>query len=89
MTRFRASAHAGCLTGILIGLTSPADRVDAQSYPARPIRYLDLPDIRECPLGLGAEVIAGAPAKLTERMKAQREHVIKVVGRIEAREGKR
>jgi hypothetical protein len=30
----------------------------------------------------------GAPATLTERMKAEREQVIKVVRRIEAKEGK-
>jgi tripartite-type tricarboxylate transporter receptor subunit TctC len=50
---------------------------------------LDLPDVRERLLGLGAEVIAGAPATLTERMKAEREQVLKVVRRIEAREGNR
>ena len=50
---------------------------------------LELPDVRERLLSLGADVIAGPPAALTERMKVEREQVIKVVKRIEAREGKR
>lgn len=127
MTRLTAAVHAGCAAITLLGLASPADPVCAQSYPARPIRYL----VGFTP-GTATDIVARLVSqKLTERwgqqvivdnrvgaagtisvataaradpdghtlymasstmvvsMKAEREQVLKVVRRIEAREGKR
>ena len=56
---------------------------------AEVVAILALPDIRERLIGLGAEIIAGAPATLTARMKAERDQVVQVVKRIEAKDGKR
>ena len=53
------------------------------------VAILALPDIRERLMSLGAEIIAGAPSTLTARMKAEREQVVQVVKRIEAKDGKR
>jgi tripartite-type tricarboxylate transporter receptor subunit TctC len=50
---------------------------------------LELPDIREKLLGLGAEVISGSPQVLTDRMRKEHMQVGKLVKEIEAREKKR
>lgn len=73
--------------GIVVPAKTP--RTIINKLNAEVVAILALPDIREKLLGLGAEVIAGAPATLTARMKTERDQVAQVVKRIEAREGKR
>ena len=50
---------------------------------------LELPDIREKLLGLGAEVISGPPQALADRMRKEHTQVGKLVKEIETREPKR
>jgi tripartite-type tricarboxylate transporter receptor subunit TctC len=50
---------------------------------------LQLPDVRERLLGLGAEVIGGPPQVLTDRMRKEYTQVGKLVKEIEARDKKR
>lgn len=50
---------------------------------------LELPDIREKLLGLGAEVISGPPHALADRMRKEHTQVGKLVKEIETREPKR
>jgi len=78
-------------TAAFYGIVVPArtPRPVISKLNAEVTSILDLPDIRERLTGLGAEVIAGAPATLTARMKTEQEQVVKVVRRIEAKEGKR
>ena len=44
------------------------------------------PETRERLIGLGSEIVGGEPAQLTRRMRAERDQVVKVVKRIEARD---
>jgi len=78
-------------TAAFYGIVVPArtPRPVISKLNAEVTSILDLPDIRERLTGLGAEVIAGAPATLTARMKTEQEQVVKVVRRIEVKEGKR
>jgi tripartite-type tricarboxylate transporter receptor subunit TctC len=50
---------------------------------------IELPDVRERLLGLGAEVIGGPPQVLADRMRKEHTQVGKLVKEIEAREKKR
>lgn len=47
---------------------------------------INLPDMRERLVALGSVVVGGPPEALTKRMRDEREQVIKVVKRIEARD---
>ena len=73
--------------GIVVPARTPQQVI--KKLNAEVTAVLAQPEVRERLLGLGAFVIAGAPDTLTARMQAEREQVIQVVRRIEAKEGKR
>jgi len=73
--------------GIVVPVKTPRQVI--AKLNAEVVAILALPDIRERLLGLGAEMVAGAPAALTARMRAERDQVVKVVKRIEAKDAKR
>jgi tripartite-type tricarboxylate transporter receptor subunit TctC len=53
------------------------------------VKILALPDIRERLQGLGADVVAGSPQALHDRMRAEQKRVSTLVKEIDAREVKR
>ncbi len=73
--------------GIVVPAKTPRSVI--AKLNAEVVAILALPDIRDRLQGLGAEIIAGAPVTLTTRMKVERDQVVQVVKRIEAKDAKR
>lgn len=73
--------------GIVVPAKTPQSVI--KKLNADVVAILNQPEVRERLLVIGADVVAGGPEALTARMKAEREQVLQVVKRIEAKEGKR
>jgi tripartite-type tricarboxylate transporter receptor subunit TctC len=73
--------------GIVVPAKTPQNVI--RKLNADVVAILNQPEVRERLLVIGADVVAGGPEALTARMKAEREQVLQVVKRIEAKEGKR
>ena len=86
-----AETLPGFDTSSFYGIVVPAKtpRRTAAKLNAEVVAILALPDIRERLTSLGAEIVAGAPATLTARMKVERDQVVQVVKRIETKDGRR
>ncbi|MCX7138096.1 MAG: tripartite tricarboxylate transporter substrate-binding protein [Proteobacteria bacterium] len=73
--------------GIVVPAKTPQNVI--KKLNADIVTILNQPEVRERLLVIGADVVAGGPEALTARMQAEREQVLQVVKRIEAKEGKR
>ena len=73
--------------GIVVPAKTPQNLI--KKLNADIVTILNQPEVRERLLVIGADVVAGGPEALTARMQAEREQVLQVVKRIEAKEGKR
>jgi len=73
--------------GVVVPRRTPKPIIDKLN--AEIVKILALPDIRERLQGLGADVVAGSPQALHERMRAEQKRVSVLVKEIDAREGKR
>ena len=73
--------------GIVVPAKTPQNVI--KKLNADIVTILNQPEVRERLLVIGADVVAGGPEALTARMQAEREQVLQVVKRIEAKDGKR
>jgi tripartite-type tricarboxylate transporter receptor subunit TctC len=70
--------------GIIVPVKTPQPVIAKLNSEVNAI--IGLPDIRERLSALGSEIVGGAPAALTKRMRDERDQVSRVVKRIEARD---
>jgi len=78
---------AATFYGVVVPRKTPKPVID--KLHAEIVKILALPDVRERLLGLGADVVAGSPQALHERMRAEQKRVAVLVKEIDARDAKR